>query len=127
MPTIDAEHFLRDLAALRQIGAYKTGVHRPTYSPQDMQSRRWLMERMGEVGLEPSLDGIGNVYGRHRGAGPHALVGSHIESQNQAGWLDGALGVVAALALGRAGLAVDVCAYADEEGHFEAASSAAVR
>jgi N-carbamoyl-L-amino-acid hydrolase len=46
-------------------------------------------------------------------------VGSHIETQNQAGWLDGALGVVAGLALARAGLPVDVCAFADEEGHFE--------
>ena len=119
MPKIDADRFLQDLTDLRQIGAYKSGVHRPTYSPQDMESRRWLMERMAEIGLTPSIDGIGNVYGRYDGPGPHVLVGSHIESQNQAGWLDGALGVVAGLALARAGLPVDVCAYADEEGHFE--------
>ncbi|WP_043335680.1 Zn-dependent hydrolase [Belnapia moabensis] len=119
MPQIDADRFLRDLKELRRIGAYKTGVHRPTYSPQDMESRRWLMERMAEIGLEPSIDGIGNVYGRHRSPGPHLLAGSHIESQNQAGWLDGALGVMAALALARAGLPVDVAAFADEEGHFE--------
>ncbi len=116
---IDTSKFLQDLNDLRQIGAYRTGVHRPTYSPQDMQSRRWLMERMTEIGLEASIDGIGNVYGRHPGPGPHLLAGSHIESQNQAGWLDGALGVVAALALARAGLPVDVAAFADEEGHFE--------
>ncbi|MBR0682363.1 Zn-dependent hydrolase [Roseomonas eburnea] len=119
MPRIDTDRFLRDLNELRKIGAYKTGVHRPTYSPQDMESRRWLMERLAECGLEPSIDGIGNVYGRHKGPGPHLLVGSHIESQNQAGWLDGALGVVAGVALARAGLPVDVCAFADEEGHFE--------
>ena len=119
MPQIDADRFLRDLNELRRIGAYRTGVHRPTYSPQDMESRSWLMERMAEIGLEPSIDGIGNVYGRHRGPGPHLLAGSHIESQNQAGWLDGALGVMAALALARAGLPVDVAAFADEEGHFE--------
>jgi len=119
MPGIDAERFLRDLHDLRGIGTYRTGVHRPTYSPQDMEARRWLMERMAECGLEPSIDGIGNVYGRHGGPGPHLLVGSHIESQNHAGWLDGALGVVAGVALARAGLPVDVCAFADEEGHFE--------
>ena len=77
------------------------------------------MERLTECGLEASIDGIGNVYGRHKGPGPHLLVGSHIESQNQAGWLDGALGVMTAVALARAGLPVDVCAFADEEGHFE--------
>lgn len=118
MPIVDRDAFLKDLYELRQIGAYKTGVHRPTYGPEDMQSRSWLMDRMREAGLEPSIDGIGNVLGRHKGAGPHVLVGSHIESQNHAGWLDGALGVVAGLALARAGLAVDVCAFADEEGHF---------
>jgi N-carbamoyl-L-amino-acid hydrolase len=116
---VDTERFLRDLDELREIGRYKTGVHRPTYSPQDMESRRWLMARMEECGLEPAIDGIGNVLGRHRGSGPHLLVGSHIETQNQAGWLDGALGVTAGLALARAGLPVDVAAFADEEGHFE--------
>ncbi|PHK96299.1 Zn-dependent hydrolase [Pseudoroseomonas rhizosphaerae] len=119
MAKADSARFLQDLHELRRIGAFKTGVHRPTYSPQDMESRRWLMQRMEEVGLEASIDGIGNVFGRHKGAGPHLLVGSHIESQNEAGWLDGALGVVAGLALARAGLPVDVCAFADEEGHFE--------
>lgn len=119
MAKADSARFLQDLHALRKIGAFRTGVHRPTYSPQDMESRRWLMREMEAVGLEASIDGIGNVFGRHRGSGPHLLVGSHIESQNEAGWLDGALGVVAGLALARAGLPVDVCAFADEEGHFE--------
>jgi len=119
MPRVDAARFLQDLHELRQIGRFKTGAHRPTYSPQDMESRRWLMQRMEEAGLEASIDGIGNVFGRHKGKGPHLLVGSHIETQNEAGWLDGALGVVAGLALARAGLPVDVCAFADEEGHFE--------
>ncbi|MCQ4162245.1 Zn-dependent hydrolase [Roseomonas sp. GC11] len=119
MPKADTARFLADLHELRQIGAFKTGVHRPTYSPQDMESRRWLMRKMEEVGLDASIDGIGNVFGRHKGEGPHLLAGSHIESQNEAGWLDGALGVVGALAMARAGLPVDVCAFADEEGHFE--------
>lgn len=119
MSLIDTDAFLRDLHELREIGKFRTGVHRPTYSPEDMQARHWLVARLEACGLDVSIDGIGNVYGRHRGAGPHVLVGSHIETQNEAGWLDGALGVVAGLALARAGLAVDVVAFADEEGHFE--------
>ena len=99
MARIDTQQFLKDLNDLRKIGAYKTGVHRPTYSPQDMESRHWLVEKLAACGLKASIDGIGNVYGRHKGPGPHLLVGSHIESQNQAGWLDGALGVVAGVAL----------------------------
>jgi N-carbamoyl-L-amino-acid hydrolase len=119
MTNIDTVAFLHDLQELRGIGRYRTGVHRPTYTPQDMQARRWLVARLEACGLEATIDGIGNVYGRHPGRGPHLLVGSHIESQNEAGWLDGALGVVAGIALARAGLPVDVCAFADEEGHFE--------
>ncbi|WP_372617849.1 Zn-dependent hydrolase [Falsiroseomonas sp.] len=118
MPQVDTARFLADLHELRKIGTFKTGVHRPTYSPEDMESRRWLMAKMQEIGLEPVMDGVGNVIGRHKGPGPHLLVGSHIESQNEAGWLDGALGVVAGLALARAGLPVDVAAWADEEGHY---------
>lgn len=119
MPVIDPDAFLRDLYELRKIGQFRTGVHRPTYSPPDMEARHWLMAKLTACGLEASIDGIGNVYGRHNGPGPHLLVGSHIESQNEAGWLDGALGVVAGVALARAGLPVDVCAFADEEGHFD--------
>jgi N-carbamoyl-L-amino-acid hydrolase len=115
---VDIARFLTDLHELRKIGEFRTGVHRPTYTPQDMESRRWLMNRMAEVGLEPSIDGIGNVLGRHPGEGPRLLVGSHIETQNEAGWLDGALGVLAGLALARAGMPVDVVAFADEEAHF---------
>jgi beta-ureidopropionase / N-carbamoyl-L-amino-acid hydrolase len=119
MPAIDPDAFLRDLYELRKIGQFRTGVHRPTYSPQDMEARHWLMDKLAACGLDTSIDGIGNVYGRHKGSGPHLLVGSHIESQNEAGWLDGALGVVAGVALARAGLPIDVCAFADEEGHFD--------
>lgn len=120
MTEIDTQNFLADLHELRGIGRFRTGVHRPTFSHEDMESRRWLMEKLAACGLEPSIDGVGNVLGRHPGPGPHLLVGSHIETQNEAGWLDGALGVVAGVALARAGLPVDVVAFADEEGHFSA-------
>lgn len=115
---LDTSRFLADLDAARRIGSYRTGVHRPTFSPDDMESRRWLVTRMEEAGLEATIDGIGNVFGRHRGPGPHLLAGSHLETQNHAGWLDGVLGVIGALELARAGLPVDVCAYCDEEAHW---------
>jgi beta-ureidopropionase / N-carbamoyl-L-amino-acid hydrolase len=115
---LDTDRFLHDLQSLRNIGRYRTGVHRPTYGADDMASRHWLCERLSEVGLEPSIDGIGNVFGRGQAAGPRLLAGSHLETQDYSGWLDGALGVVAAVALARAGLPVDVCAYTDEEGHY---------
>jgi beta-ureidopropionase / N-carbamoyl-L-amino-acid hydrolase len=117
--SIDGDRLLGDLRALAKIGAYKTGVHRPTYSPEDVASRHWLAARLTEAGLAPEIDGIGNVIGRARGDGPHLLLGSHVETQPHAGWLDGALGVIYGLEVARTlGRGIDVAAWADEEGHF---------
>ena len=116
---IDGARLLGDLRALAEIGKYRTGVHRPTFSPQDVESRHWLAARMTQAGLDAEIDGIGNVIGRAGGEGPHLLLGSHIETQPHAGWLDGALGVIYGLEVARAlGHGVDVAAWADEEGHF---------
>ncbi len=123
---IDGERVLGDLYRLREIGAFKTGVHRPTLSPQDMEARRWLRDELVAIGHHAEIDGIANVIGRSPAHGPKLLAGSHLESQNEAGWLDGALGVVYALEAARAIAAsadyrdcgVDVVAFADEEGHF---------
>ena len=94
MPQIDAARLLGDLYALRKIGAYKTGVHRPTLSPEDIQSRHWLADKLTAAGLDAGIDGIANVFGRDRAPGRKLLMGSHLETQPHAGWLDGAMGVV---------------------------------
>jgi len=118
-PATDGARLLDDLYRLRQFGTFKTGVHRPTYSEVDMQSRHWLAGRMREAGLAAEIDGIGNVIGRASGTGPTLLVGSHLETQNHAGWLDGAMGVIYGVELARAlGGGIDVIAWADEEGHY---------
>jgi len=119
MTIIDGDRLLADLYELRKIGEYRTGVHRPTYSPQDVQSRHWLATRMSTAGLQPEIDGIGNVIGRTSGSGRTLLLGSHVETQPHAGWLDGALGVLYGLEVARTlGDGIDVAAWADEEGHF---------
>jgi N-carbamoyl-L-amino-acid hydrolase len=119
MPTIDGNRLLQDLYAAREIGKYKTGVHRPTFSPQDVEARHWLAGRLTEAGLDSSIDGIGNVYGRDPTPGRKLLMGSHMETQNHAGWLDGVLGVIYGLEVARTlRRGIDVAAWADEEGHF---------
>ncbi|OED42851.1 Zn-dependent hydrolase [Chromatiales bacterium (ex Bugula neritina AB1)] len=124
----NTQRVLTDLHYLRSIGAYKTGVHRPTLSADDMIARKWLADQLRAIGHTSTIDGIANVYGRVPSDGPIVLAGSHIESQNHAGWLDGALGVVYALEAARVaketGLSggVDVIAFADEESHFSGAS-----
>jgi len=60
----DTDAFLADLYALRQIGMFRTGVHRPRLS--ELKTRgvafRSLIEQM-----DTTMDGIGNVLGRHPG------------------------------------------------------------
>src|SRR4051812_13055 len=121
----DGARVLADLNALRAFGAYKTGVHRPTFSEAHLKSLTWLAGRLPEAHLTPDIDGIGNVLGISARPGRKLLAGSHLESQNYAGWLDGPLGVVYALEAARvinpdpnAKGAVEVVAWCDEEGHF---------
>ena len=122
---VDGARVLADLHALRAIGAYKTGVHKPTFSQAHMQSLGWLGEQLAGAELAASIDGIGNVLGTSTKRGPKILAGSHLESQNYAGWLDGPLGVVYALEAAlvinpdrKINGAVEVAAWCDEEGHF---------
>jgi N-carbamoyl-L-amino-acid hydrolase len=121
----DGARVLADLHALRAIGAYKTGVHKPTFSEPHMRSLQWLAARLPEARLTVTIDGIGNLLGTSTRSGPKLLAGSHVESQNYAGWLDGPLGVVYALEAARVlncdpdvKGAVEVAAWCDEEGHF---------
>lgn len=124
-PRANGERVLADLNALRALGAYKTGVHKPTFSEPHRQSLDWLVRKLPEANLAGAIDGIGNIVGTSAKAGPKLLAGSHLESQNYAGWLDGPLGVVYALEAARvlnadASVkgAVEVAAWCDEEGHF---------
>ena len=121
----DGARVLADLNALRAIGAYKTGVHKPTFSEAHMRSLAWLAQRLPGAELTAEIDGIGNVVGTSTKSGPKLLAGSHLESQNYAGWLDGPLGVIYALEAARVlnpdpdiDGAVEVAAWCDEEGHF---------
>src|SRR5258708_7752812 len=90
-----------------------------------MRSLEWLVQQFPDAGLTADIDGIGNVLGTSTKSGPKLLAGSHLESQNFAGWLDGPLGVVYALEAARmintdpnATGSVEVAVWCDEEGHF---------
>ena len=134
MPEINGERLLADLHTLRSYGASGTGVVRLAFTDVDMESRRWLLRRMADAGLEARIDGVGNVFGRSPGDGPALLLGSHTDTQPRGGWLDGAMGVIYALETARAfresdaardlkvdnarDLKVDIASWMDEEGTY---------
>jgi N-carbamoyl-L-amino-acid hydrolase len=128
---VDKDRFLADLHMLRSFGASGVGkgVVRPAYSEADGDARAWLAGRMSEAGLAVQTDAMGNLFGLCEG--PSLLLGSHSDSQPEGGWLDGALGVIAALEVARAareagGAAVSVVSFQDEEGRFGVTTGSAV-
>lgn len=129
--SVDAERFLADLHHLRTFGASGVGkgVVRPAYTAPDIAARDWLAGRIKEAGLQPHFDAMGNLFGLAEG--PSLLLGSHSDSQPTGGWLDGSLGVVAALEVARAaresgGPAISVVSFQDEEGRFGVTTGSAV-
>ncbi|MCX7557951.1 Zn-dependent hydrolase [Sulfitobacter sp. F26204] len=128
---VDPKRFLADLHQLRSFGAsgIGKGVVRPAYSQADMDARAWLMERFEAAGLRAAVDAMGNTFGLAEGES--LLMGSHSDSQPEGGWLDGALGVIAALEVARAakeagGPAISVVSFQDEEGRFGVTTGSAV-
>ncbi|WP_298841645.1 hydantoinase/carbamoylase family amidase [uncultured Roseobacter sp.] len=128
---LNPDRFLADLHHLRTFGASGVGrgVVRPAYSGPDVAARRWLAQRMSDAGLQVAVDAMGNLFGL--ADGPSLLLGSHSDSQPEGGWLDGALGVVAALEIARAcresgGPSVSVVSFQDEEGRFGVTTGSAV-
>ena len=131
MTRVDPDRFLADLHRLREFGAAGVGkgVVRPAYSAPDIAAREWLAGRMREAGLVPHVDPVGNLFGLAEGRS--ILVGSHSDSQPEGGWLDGALGVMAALEVARAsveagGPPVSVVSFQDEEGRFGVTTGSAI-
>jgi len=125
--TVNENRFLADLHKLREFGAsgIGKGVVRPAYSDADIAARRWLAGRMEEAGLGPHFDPVGNLFGL--APGTSLLMGSHSDSQPEGGWLDGALGVIAALEIARSSdRPISVVSFQDEEGRFGVTTGSAV-
>ena len=128
---VNADRFLASLNQLQTFGASGVGkgVVRPAYSAPDVAARAWLADQMRDAGLEVRYDAMGNLFGLANG--PSLLLGSHTDSQPEGGWLDGALGVIAALEIARCsieqgGPPVSVVSFQDEEGRFGVTTGSAV-
>ncbi|MBD8027293.1 Zn-dependent hydrolase [Ureibacillus sp. Re31] len=76
------------------------GTTRLTYSQEDLKTRKYIKEKMKELGLEVREDGLGNIFGKLEGTlkdVPSVLIGSHFDSVPNGGAYDGPAGVVTAL------------------------------
>jgi hydantoinase/carbamoylase family amidase len=124
-PAIDSARVIADLRALDELTGGAGGARRVCWGEEWRRARAWLGERLAEIALEPERDEAGNLWAYLPGEREPALaLGSHLDSVPAGGWLDGALGVLAALGVLRAWAEADrrpprtlaLVDFADEEG-----------
>ncbi len=121
---IDTDRMIEGLRTLNGFGVTGRGMWRTALSQADLDCRAWLAGEFAGIGLEVTMDGVGNLFGRDAAAKRAVLLGSHSDSVPNGGRLDGALGVIFALETARAlrgtggAVGIDVVSFGDEEGAF---------
>jgi N-carbamoyl-L-amino-acid hydrolase len=113
-----------DLQELRELTGNEDGAQRVAWTETWSEARKWLQGKLDGLGLEHELDEAGNQWWTLRGGSEQALlIGGHIDSVPNGGWLDGALNVVAGVEVMRRIAAEDepkvtvrLVEWADEEG-----------
>ncbi|NTV64889.1 MAG: M20/M25/M40 family metallo-hydrolase, partial [Oscillochloris sp.] len=120
---------LRTVAELKELHALTSdeqGAQRIAWTETWARARAWMRERLATLPVEVTTDAAGNQWATLRGASPRTLlIGGHIDSVPNGGWLDGSLGVLAGLevlrglaARGTPPVTVRLVDWADEEGRF---------
>lgn len=116
------------IADLRELDRRTGGPHgaqRLAWTRGWTEARRFLVDLLGELPVEVHTDAAGNLFAELSGSQRDGLVlvGSHLDSVPGGGWLDGALGVMAAVGVlrgaaggGRSQHGVTLVDWADEEG-----------
>ncbi|MFW6138919.1 MAG: Zn-dependent hydrolase [Spirochaetota bacterium] len=95
---INMPRLQKDLAELSEIGRMPTGgISRPAFSPEEIEARKWFIDKLRKAELCPSVDPAGNITGKLEGKGPVVICGSHLDSIENGGMFDGAVGVVAGM------------------------------
>ncbi|MBD0289811.1 MAG: Zn-dependent hydrolase [Thermoleophilia bacterium] len=117
----------RTVAELRELGELtgdENGAQRVAWTDTWARAREWLRGKLDALPLEHEVDEAGNQWWTLRGGAERAvLLGGHIDSVPNGGWLDGALNLVAAVEVvrrivgeGEPAATVRLVDWADEEG-----------
>jgi N-carbamoyl-L-amino-acid hydrolase len=113
-----------DLRELRELTGDENGAQRVAWTETWERAREWLRGKLDGLPLEHEIDQAGNQWWTLRGGSDRAvLMGGHIDSVPNGGWLDGALNVVGAVEVirrlaegGEPATTVRLVEWADEEG-----------
>src|SRR5438876_4800669 len=121
---LDPKRTVAELEELRELTGDENGAQRVAWTETWETAREWLRGKVAETGATEQIDEAGNQWFTLAGASDRALlIGGHIDSVPNGGWLDGSLNVMAGAEVlrriaadGRPPLTVRLVNWADEEG-----------
>src|SRR5439155_5884172 len=121
---LDPKRTVRELRELQELTGDQNGAQRVAWTDTWETARGWLREKLAGLPLEEEIDEAGNQWWTLAGGSERAvLIGGHIDSVPNGGWLDGALNVVAGMEVvrriaeeGEPAVTVRLVNWADEEG-----------
>ncbi|MBV8731603.1 MAG: hydantoinase/carbamoylase family amidase, partial [Acidobacteriia bacterium] len=122
----EPQRTIRELKELRSLTGDANGAQRVAWTDTWLKARQWFQERVKGLPVEHHYDAAGNSWTTLPGVSEKVLIlGGHLDSVPNGGWLDGCLGVLASLEVlrrfadeyaGRPPLTVRLVDWADEEG-----------
>src|ERR687888_1635562 len=121
---LDPRRSVAELQELRESTGDENGAQRVAWTDTWEGAREWLRGKVAETGAAEEIDEAGNQWFTLRGGSERALLlGGHIDSVPNGGWLDGCLNVMAAVEVlwriageGTPTVTVRLVNWADEEG-----------
>lgn len=123
---LDPKRTVVELKDLRALTGDDDGAQRVAFTPIWTKARDWYRAKLAELPVEVHTDAAGNLWATLVGERPEFLIiGGHLDSVPNGGWLDGCLNVLAGLEIlrrlneqyaGRPPVTVRLVDWADEEG-----------
>jgi N-carbamoyl-L-amino-acid hydrolase len=123
-PTLSPQRTIAELQELRTLTGDENGAQRVAWTPTWAKARDWFKAKLAELPVETHQDEAGNLWSTLPGETEEALlIGGHLDSVPNGGWLDGCLNVLAGLevirriaAEGKPPVTIRLVDWADEEG-----------
>ena len=124
--SLDPKRAVAELKELRRLTGDENGAQRLAWSDTWLKAREWFLAKTGKLHVEYHQDAAGNNWFTLPGSSDQSLlIGGHLDSVPNGGWLDGSLNVLAGLEVmrriesefhGRPPVTVRLVDWADEEG-----------
>jgi len=123
---LNPKRTVAELKELRELTGDANGAQRVAWTDTWMKARGWFQSKIARLPVEHHYDAAGNNWVTLPGVSPKSLLlGGHLDSVPNGGWLDGCLDALAALEVlrrfseeyaGRPPVTIRVVDWADEEG-----------